>query len=251
MFSYTTHHGVYGPPTGRTFVARTIADCMVYENMIYREWLVVDTMAQVRQIGLDPHAFAQNLAESYFEKGLLSVDIGENGRLLGQYPPESEPDLELAHDDFEAQVLRDLHHIHNKRMFGRIKDIYAPTVQYHGPLMKELHGQMSVTHQVIGLYASLPDGQFMPQHICSVPCEEGGTKVAIRWVIEGHHTGWGIFSELGAPSGKRIQLMGMTHLHYRDGRIVDEWTNYDEMSVLMQIKLAQMADRDAAPMPEA
>ncbi|MDF0599104.1 ester cyclase [Psychromarinibacter sp. C21-152] len=237
-----TQPGIYGKPTGRTFVARTIADCMIYENMIYREWLVVDTMAQVKQIGLDPQAFAESLARSYFDKGLLAVDMGENRRLIGQYPPESEPDTAIANNDLEREVLIWLHEIHNKRMFGKIKEVYAPTVQYHGPLMKELYGHGAVTHQTVGLYASIPDGFFMPQHICSVPCEEGGTKVAIRWIVEGHHLGWGVLEELGAPTGKRVQVMGMTHLHVRDGRIVDEWTNYDEMSLLMQVKLAQMAD---------
>lgn len=246
-----TQPGIYGPPTGRTFVARTIADCMVYENKIYRESLVVDTMAQVKQIGLDPQAFAENLARGYFDKGLLAVDMGENRRLIGQYPPESAPDLAIANTDLERDVLGWLHEIHNKRMFGKIRDVYAPTVQYHGPLMKELYGHGAVTHQTVGLYSSIPDGFYMPQHICSVPSEEGGTKVAIRRVIEGHRLGWGVLEELGAPTGKRVQVMGMTHLHIKNGRIVDDWTNYDEMSILMQVKLAQMADRPSMPAPEA
>lgn len=238
-----TQPGIYGKPTGRTFAARTIADCMVWENMIYREWLVVDSMAQVKQIGLDAQAYAENLARPYFEKGMLAVDMGENRRLIGQYPPESEADLAIADTDQERELLGWLHEIHNKRMFGKIRDVYAPTVQYHGPLMKELYGHGAVTHQTVGLYASVPDGFFMPQHICSVPCEEGGVKLAVRWLIEGHHLGWGVMEELGAPTGKRVQIMGMSHYHIKDGKIVDEWTNYDEMSVLMQIKLAQMEDR--------
>ena len=127
-----TQPGIYGKPTGRTFVARTIADCMIYENMIYREWLVVDTMAQVQQIGLDSHAYATSLAKSYFDKGLLAVDMGENRRLIGQYPPESAPDLSIASNDIERDVLDWLHEIHNKRMFGKIREVYAPTVQYQG-----------------------------------------------------------------------------------------------------------------------
>lgn len=246
-----TQPGIYGKPTGRTFVARTIADCMIYENKIYREWLVVDSMAQVKQIGLDPQAYAENLARPYFEKGLLAIDMGENRRLIGQYPPESEPDTAIANTDLEREVLGWLHTIHNKRMFGKIREVYAPTVQYHGPLMKELYGHGAVTHQTVGLYASVPDGFYMPQHICSVPCEEGGTKVAVRWVIEGHHLGWGVMEEIGAPTGKRVQIMGMSHFHIKDGRIVDEWTNYDEMSILMQIKLAQMADRGSAVLDNA
>jgi predicted ester cyclase len=245
-----TQAGVYGKPTGRTFVARTIADCMIFENMIYREWLVVDTMSQVLQIGLDSQAYAENLAQSYLDKGLLAVDMGENRRLIGQYPPESKPDLSLAHNDVERDVLDWLHEIHNKRMFGKIKDVYAPTVQYHGPLMRELYGHGAVTHQTLGLYSAFPDGFFMPQHICSNPCEEGGTKVAVRWLVEGHHLGWGVMETLGAPTGKRVQIMGMTHFHIKDGRIVDEWNVIDEMSVLMQIKLAQIADRPSV-LPEA
>ena len=242
-----TQPGIYGRPTGRTFVARTIADCMVHENMIYREWLVVDTMAQVLQIGLDPQAFATDLARAYFDKGLLAVDMGENRRLIGQYPPEAEADLSIAHDDTERELLQWLHEMHNGRMFGKVRAHYAPTVQYHGPLMKELYGHGAVTHQVVGLYSSIPDGFFMPQHVCSVASEEGGTKVAVRWLIEGHHLGWGVLETLGAPTGKRVQVMGMSHFHIRDGKVVDEWTVYDEMSVLMQVKLAQMADRDGLP----
>jgi hypothetical protein len=35
-----TGYGVYGPPTGRKVLTRTIANCFVKENMIREEWLV-------------------------------------------------------------------------------------------------------------------------------------------------------------------------------------------------------------------
>lgn len=238
--------GMYGPPTGRTFTSRTVADCMIYENRIYREWVVADPLAVLKQLGLDTQAYAARLAESYFAKGLLAIDIGENRRLIGQYPPEAKADTEIAHTDLERHTLEWMHEVFNKRMFGKIKDVYAPTVQYHGPLMAELYGQASVIHQTLGLVGSVPDAAFMPQHICSVPCEEGGTKVAVRWIMEGHHTGYGLLQELGAPTGKRVQIMGMTHFHYKNGKIVDEWRVYDELSLSMQVKLAQMADRPSA-----
>ena len=241
-----TQAGPWGPATGRGFVARTIADCLVHENKIYREWLVVDSMAQIKQIGLDPQAWAERLAQAYFDKGLAAIDIGENRRLIGQYPPESQVDTSIAATPLERETLEWLHAVMNGRMFGRIREVYAPIVQYHGPLMTELNGLAAVIHQTIGLIGAFPDAAFLPQHICSTPCDEGGTKVAVRWVLEGHHLGWGILHELGAPTGKRVQVMGMSHFHYRDGRIVDEWRAYDEMSMLMQIKLAQMADRPSA-----
>ncbi len=241
-----TQAGPYGPPTGRTFTSRTIADCMVVENRIYREWIVADTMATLRQLGMDPHPYAEKLARERLEQGLMSIDIGENRRLVGQYPPEAEPDLEIASTDLERETLRWLHEVFNRRMFGRIGDVYAPTVMFHGPMMSELYGIASVMHQTLGLMGSLPDAAFMPQHICSTPCEEGGTKVALRWILEGHHLGYGILSALGAPTGKRVQVMGISHFHYRNGRIVDEWRVYDETAMLMQVKLAQLADRPDA-----
>ena len=241
-----TQSGHFGPPTGRTFVARTIADCMIHRNKIYREWVVADTMAIIKQLGLDPHAFAEKLARSSFDKGLLSLDIGENRRLLGQYPPEAEADVSLAHNDIEAYTLRWLHEMFNGRMFGKIKDVYAPTCQYHGPLMKELYGVAAVTHQHLGLIGSIPDAAYTAQHICSNPCEEGGVKVAVRWLMEGHHLGYGILQDLGEPTGARLQVMGMTHYHYKDGKIVDEWNVYDELSLLVQVKLAALARQSGA-----
>ena len=245
-----TQPGPYGPPTGRTFASRTVADCMVFENRIYREWIVSDTMAIVKQLGLDVQGYATKMAELGFAKGLPGVDLGENRRTLGQYPPDSAPDLELAHDDLERETLIWLHDVMNRRMFGRIRDVYAPTVQYHGPLMTELYGVAAVTHQTLGLFGSLPDAAFAPQHVCSTPCEEGGTKVAVRWVLEGHHLGHGILTELGDPTGKRVHVLGISHFHYKNGRIVDEWRAYDQLSMLIQVKQAQLADRRAAPGPD-
>jgi len=238
-----TQFGHLGQPTGRPFVSRTIADCMILRNKIYREWVVADTAAIISQLGLDLDAFATRFAKSALDRGQTNLDIGENRRLLGQYPPEAEADTSLANNDLEAETLRWLHEVFNKRMFGKIKDVYAPTVQYHGPMMNELYGVAAVTHQHLGLIGSLPDAAYAPQYICSTPSEEGGTKVAVRWIIEGHHLGYGILQSLGEhPTGKRVQVMGMTHYHYKNGKIVDEWNVYDELSLLTQVKLAQLAD---------
>ena len=166
--------------------------------------------------------------------------------MLGQYPPAEKADLSIAHTDLERHTLTWLHESFNRKMFGCYRDIYAPTVMWHGPLMKELYGVASVTHQALALVGAFPDAQFAPQHICSTPCNEGGTKVAVRWVMEGHHLGFGGLDSLGGPTGKRVQVMGMSHYHYKDGKIVDEWTVYDELALLAQIRIAQLADKPSA-----
>lgn len=232
-----TQHGQFGAPTGRTFTSRTIADCMILNNRIYREWIVSDTMAQIRQLGLDPHPIAEQLAADLHAKGQGALDLGENRRLLGQYPPEAEADISLAHTDTEAACLRWLHEAYNKRMLGTIERVYAPTVMYHGPNMRELYGSAAVLQQTLRLIGTLPDCSFVPQHICSNPCEEGGEKVAVRWVLEGHHLGWGL---MGAPTGHRVMLLGVSHFHVVAGKVVEEWTVFDEMAMLAQLKLGAM-----------
>jgi predicted ester cyclase len=232
-----TEYGQWGKPTGRTFVTRTVADCMIFENKIYREWVVRDNMALLVQLGIDPHAYAETLAAAKFVRGEEVFELSENRRLLGQYPPESEADVSIAHSDNEAQVLRWLHHIYNKRMFGKIAEIYAPTVQWHGPMMRELYGTAAVLQQTMRLVALMPDCAFVPQHICSTPSEEGGEKIAVRWMMDGHHFGYG---SLGAPTGHKLSVMGFTHFHIIDGKIIDEWVVYDEFSMLVQLKLAAL-----------
>lgn len=241
-----SQHGHLGAPTGRMFTSRTVADCMIFENKIYREWVVADTTAILQQLGLDIHAYAARIARTAADKGMVSLDIGENRHMIGQYPPETEADTSIAATDLERHTLRWLHDVFNRKMLGTISKVYAPTVQYHGPLMAELYGHASVIHQTLGLIGTIPDAVFAPQHICTTPCEEGGEKVAVRWIMEGHHIGYGTLAHLGAPTGKRVQIMGMSHFHYKNGQIVDEWRVFDEASALVQIKLAQMADTDAA-----
>jgi pimeloyl-ACP methyl ester carboxylesterase/predicted ester cyclase len=237
-----TQFGHLGQPTFKPFVSRTIADCMIHRNKIYREWVVADQMAIIKQLGLDPNHFAARTAKTKFDAGLTSLDIGENRRFLGQTPPVDKADTTLAHNDVEAQTIEMLHEVFTRRMFGRIARDYAPNAQYHGPLMKELYGVAAIVHQHLGLIGSLPDASYEIQHVASNPCEEGGTKVAVRWIMEGHHLGYGILSELGDPTGKRVQVMGMSHYHWKDGKIVDEWNVYDELSLLVQVKLGQLAE---------
>jgi pimeloyl-ACP methyl ester carboxylesterase/predicted ester cyclase len=244
---YTSHmtHGVgrhtefnqWGKPTGRPFVTRTIVDCMILENKIYREWVVRDNMALLIQLGIEPHAYAETWARAKFERGEALPEIAENGRLLGQYPPESEADVSIAHTPGEEQMLRWLHHIYTMRMFGKINEIYAPNCQWHGPLMRELTGRAAVLQQTMRLVAMIPDCEFVVQHICSNESEEGGEKIAVRWTMEGHHFGYG---SLGAPTGHKISVMGFSHYHVVGGKIIDEWTVYDEFSMLVQLKLAAM-----------
>ena len=65
----TSNHGdpywrwVFGPPTGKKFVIRAIADCAAINNQINDEWLIRDTAGLLKQLGLEPMQFAKDLIE--------------------------------------------------------------------------------------------------------------------------------------------------------------------------------------------
>ena len=236
-----TQAGPLGPPTGLPFASRTIADCMVHRGRIYREWLVGDPMAVIRQLGLDPVPVALAAARAMLARGERPLDLGDRPRLRGQYPPEATADASIAATELEATTLRWMHDAFNRRLFGAMRGVYAETTLYHGPLMLELAGVEAVIHRWMGLFGTIPDGSFAAQHVCSIPSDEGGTKVAVRWTIEGRHGGHGLMESLGDPTDAPLRVMGISHFHYRGGRIVDEWTIWDELSLLTQVWLWRMS----------
>ena len=102
------------------------------------------------------------------------------------------------------------------------------------PPVTEVRGQNAYARFVIAFLAMMSNAGMILQRVCSVPDGRDGRKVAVRWTLEGHHDGPG---RLGDPTGKRLSLMGMTHAHVRGGRIVEEWSMFDEVSLLVQLEM--------------
>jgi hypothetical protein len=67
----------------------------------------------------------------------------------------------------------------------------------------KLYWAAAVLHQHRGLIGAISNTACMLLLICLVPYEEGGMKVAVHWLMEGHHLGCGLSAELGEPTGIR------------------------------------------------
>ena len=55
-----TGHGRFGPPTGRSFTIRVIADCAAKNDVIYDEWLIRDYSGIANQLGFDTVEFTRD-----------------------------------------------------------------------------------------------------------------------------------------------------------------------------------------------
>ncbi len=59
-----------------------------------------------------------------------------------------------------------------------------------------------------------------------------GDKAAIRWRMQGVHSGdlFGI-----PPSGKQVNVSGISIVKVKDGKIVEDWVSEDTMGLMQQI----------------
>lgn len=59
-----------------------------------------------------------------------------------------------------------------------------------------------------------------------------GELAMVRWTLTATHTG--LFLGL-PPSGKRVKTTGMSVQRFVDGKILEAWDNWDQLSVMQQL----------------
>ena len=227
--SVGTHTGYseYGPPSGRKVARWGFADCLIVRNRIVEEWLMSDSLTELRQMGYDPVQLAR--------RAVLPATVqthGEVDRLpTGQQAPEF-LDVPSADDDPQGFVRALLQNLWNARLVNMVRAHYSPGHLAFVPDSRELYGHGDYENFVITLLASFPDLALTIDHQCVLGDAARGHRVATRFTLQGTHEGHGPY---GPPTGRRIFLIGGSHHLIRGGRIVQEWTLWDEFALLKQL----------------
>lgn len=226
-------YSIYGPPTGKKVQRYGVAQCFVKENRVVEEWICRDELALVLQLGYDPHELARTMAQKQADTGITlptPTVPGEPERLEGQMqpPPAPEPTDE---NDLEQHVRRTFHEIWNWRLLNKISEYYAPNYLAWVPPYHKIYGRRDYMAWILARMSAFSDVTLTVDHVCSLGDMQKG-RVATRWYMQGTHDGPGWY---GAPTGKRTFLMGITHQEVRDGKFVQEWTCFDEFSLLKQL----------------
>lgn len=232
--SHMTHLGAneFGPPTGRRATIRTIADCAVRGNRIYEEWLVRDNWLLAAEVGANPKALASAQARGDRSNPSVREFWARERTRTSQSPalPTRMPSDPAADPHGYAQSV--FGGGWNARNFATLAAHYAPTVEWYGPAGRQLFGAGAVVGFCASLLAAVPDAVVSVDHVAVVPFLDLGTDIAVRWSLAGTHTGPGLH---GAPSGRPVYLLAVTHWRICDGQIVEEWTVYDEIALLRQL----------------
>jgi len=229
LFSTATHvrDGVYGKASGTKLKYRIIADCAARNNQIFDEWLIRDQGAIVRQLGLDPKAYAADLIareggpDACVRPFTPSIDVDGGYHGKGNDHPTGARYADL------------LRRIMSGDMAAIVSD-YDRAVQSELPGGMTGHGTGDVDQFWMGLRAAFPSARFEVHHIIGRDDADFSPRAAVRWSLDGRHDGWGAF---GAPTGADVHVMGISHAEFGPWGLRREFVLIDETAVWKQILL--------------
>lgn len=234
----------YGPATGKKVTYRAIADCAVKDNVIYEEWLVRDELSLVTQLGFNGFDLAKKLAAADPKPNRNLTVLSEADRLRGQRPPAAPAPFGSDHFSVENLVKTSMHEIWNWRLFNKVADYYSENYICESASDRRLYGRNAYINYILSLMSPFPDLSVQVDHHCSLQQDERTHRAATRWTMRGTHKGPGVY---GDPTGKQIQIIGVTHHLIVDGKFIQEWTLFDELVLLKQIAVPTYYDEFEAP----
>ena len=228
----------WGPPTGRKLDTWVMANCVVRENEIYEEWVLYNTAAKLQQLGIDVVEAARTYAAEGGIAPLSARSFSEPQRLVGGRKPEAMPLPEQFDVD---QVVRALfHNVYNRRDLSMFDRVYADSVSYHGTTNRVGRNRSDVRGIARSLLATFPDLGVLVDEVYWMGNETDGFSVSVRWSGTGTHRGYGLY---GKPTGRRAHLWGISQLYFAGGRIVEEWSLFNEFDVIAQL----LGDEPSSP----
>ena len=220
-----TGGGYFGPPTGKKFVIRAIADCAAINDQINDEWLIRDTAGIIKQLGMDPKQFALDLIERE----------GGAEKCVQPFCPENDvsgPYKGKGNNNEWGQKLSDILKRMMEKNFAVIQSEYDRAVQTEHPGSKTVHSWSDTEALWMNLRSSFPSANFSIDHQIGREDPLLSPRAAVRWSLLGKHDGWGMF---GQPTGAKVYIMGFTHAEFGPYGLRREYTLFDPVSIWKQI----------------
>jgi steroid delta-isomerase-like uncharacterized protein len=127
----------------------------------------------------------------------------------------------------KALAKRAFEELLNKGRFELAEQLYAKDFVNHG-----IHRDISLEEDqaaLKGWHEAFPDLSIVPEKLIA-----DGDQVAVYWIAGGTNTGTGN----GLPAtGKKAEQSGITIWRIVDGKIKEEWSAFDQLSLMQQLGL--------------
>ncbi len=189
-----------------------------------------DELSLIFQVGFDVQEMARKFAAKKAKSGLPVAVFSEVDRLRGQLPPETYEDNPAT--DIENFVRRTIHEIWNWRLLNKVDAYYARNYICDAASRRQFYDRKQFTNYILSLLSPFADIAVSVDHFCALEDGPDRYRTATRWTMAGTHTSPGIY---GTPTGNQFKIMGISHHIVENSKFIQEWTVFDEFSLLKQL----------------
>ena len=239
VLNNATHNGhwTYGPPTGRQWINRGTAHCLVRGGKVVEEWVMRDEFAVLQDLGLDPFAIALQLAKSSPVLGAaMQITDADTGAFAGHFPDPVRAGISgprPARFEAECQMVAEMFdRVWNQRYIDEISKTFADTVAIQTVRLRRAMGIAPYQNDLIDFLAVFPDGRVEIRDFAVHHSPDLGTRVAAIWLLRGTYSGVPVY---GPVNQAPVKILGSSHFEFRRGKIIREWRMFDEIAVIAQI----------------
>lgn len=127
----------------------------------------------------------------------------------------------------KAIIRRMTEEFYNQGKIELAEQFFADTYVHHDPASPQVRDRDGLKAGLRAFLAGCPDLRITTDALFA----EGDT-VTKRWTYHATHTG-----DLSGlpPTGKRITMSGLELFRLADGKIVEAWVSYDNLSLMQQL----------------
>jgi predicted ester cyclase len=133
-------------------------------------------------------------------------------------------------EENKAVARREIEELFARGNFDVADEIYHPDYVGHEPTSGDIRGIEGAKQFAAGYRQAFPDLQPTVE-------DQGaeGDKVVTRFSARGTHQGE--TEDFGPPTGNRMEITGITIERFAQGKIVEDWTNFDALGLMQQLGL--------------
>ena len=222
----------YGPATGKAVDVLVIANCVSLGNEIFLEHVQYNNSAMLRQLGF-------NLDESVGR--LIATPPagwprdGETWRQLRSAGSPAQPLWQgepIPGFDVDRFVRDHFNDLWNRGDAEVLAANCSPSLAFQGSTNRAFSGLDAYRAFAQSITAPFAALEWQMDEVYWMGNDEDGYLTSERWSATGVHAKPGLY---GAPTGRPVQIWGITQHEIKDGRIVREWTLFNELDLMMQI----------------
>jgi hypothetical protein len=222
----------YGPATNKPIDVLVIANCVARENEIFLEHVLYNNSAMLQQLGFDLGAQVSRLTAS--PPAGWPRDMETWNSLRQAASPECPISAAAPVDAFDVDrfARSTMQALWNLGDYDHLSRFYADNFAFNGPTNRAFAGPRPYRLFLDSLKRAFPDLELQVDEVYWLGNDREGYLTSERWSAEATHAGPGLFGE---PTGKPVQIWGITQHRIEGHKVVAEWMLFNELDLMMQI----------------